>query len=174
MDGFGTGSDSCRECGHGTAVVALHEGGDRWKKRVTGGESGMIRERVILGVLDWSGFHIFRARPTGRWSSSDRKIRQRRIIGRRYYAFRCFAATRYAFASSLFHLPRLLRLTFERFVTIRDLRHDPREIPSRESNATIESGQGRRVESRLLSTIDSRGKGRGRGSARMRSARCGD
>ena len=116
----------------------------------------------------WIGvFHIFRARPTGRWSSSDRKIRQRRIIGRRYYAFRCFAAIRYSarpppprfFPSSA---PRLLRFTLESA----SLRHATRPTHERDPVARIERDDririgttSSRVESRLLSTIDSRGKG---------------
>lgn len=60
MDGFGTrsggGETPVRAANADRGGVPLDEGGDRWKKRVTGRRIGddSCRERVISGVLDWS------------------------------------------------------------------------------------------------------------------------
>lgn len=173
MDGFGT-----RSGGGGTPVraanadrggVPLDEGGDRWKKRVTGRRIGddSCRERVMSGVLDWSIPYFPRSanrkmelvRPEDSTKADYWPTLLRLQMFRRDTILRSPPTPPRFFPSSA---PRLLRFTLESA----SLRHATRPTHERDPVARIERDDririgttSSRVESRLLSTIDSRGKG---------------
>ena len=167
MDGFGTrsggGETPVRAANADRGGVPLDEGGDRWKKRVTGRRIGddSWRERVISGVLDWSIPYFPR--------SANRKME----------------LVRPEDSTKADYWPTLLRLQMFRRDTIlrspptpvssllplftlesASLRHATRPTHERDPVARVERDDririgttSSRVESRLLSTIDSRGKG---------------